>query len=52
MRGGPATPVDLGTQADQLLASRDAGNRGDAIFGWLPPVRSLEAVISSVPLLP
>jgi len=38
--------VYVGTQGGQILASRDAGDRWDVIFPWLPPVYALETVVS------
>jgi len=35
--------VYVGTQGGQLLASRDAGDRWEVIFSWLPPIYSVEA---------
>jgi photosystem II stability/assembly factor-like uncharacterized protein len=37
--------VYVGTQGGQLLASRDAGDRWEVIFNWLPPIYSVEAAI-------
>jgi photosystem II stability/assembly factor-like uncharacterized protein len=37
--------VYVGTQGGQVLASRDAGDRWDVIFNWLPPVYSLETAL-------
>jgi len=38
--------VYVGTQGGQILASRDAGDRWEVIFPWLPPVYALETVVS------
>jgi len=35
----------VGTQGGQLFASRDAGDRWDVLFNWLPPVCSVQALI-------
>ena len=39
--------VYVGTQGGQILASRDAGDRWETIFNWLPPIYSLEAAVVS-----
>ncbi len=41
-----ATGVYVGTQGGQILASRDGGDRWSVLFNWLPPIYSLETVVS------
>jgi photosystem II stability/assembly factor-like uncharacterized protein len=38
--------VYAGTQGGQILASRDGGDRWSVLFNWLPPIYSLETVVS------
>ncbi len=38
--------VYVGTQGGQILASRDGGDRWSVLFNWLPPIYSLETVVS------
>ena len=38
--------VYIGTQGGQILASRDAGDRWEVIFPWLPPIYALETAVS------
>jgi photosystem II stability/assembly factor-like uncharacterized protein len=38
--------VYVGTQGGQILASRDGGDRWSILFNWLPPIYSLETVVS------
>ena len=40
--------VYLGTQGGQVLASRDEGDRWEALFPWLPPVYSLKTAVVEV----
>ena len=43
--------VYVGTQGGHILASRDAGDRWDVIFNWLPPIYSLETAVLPIPYL-
>ena len=38
--------VYVGTQGGHILASRDGGDRWSVLFNWLPPIYSLETVVS------
>lgn len=37
--------VYCGTQGGQVLIGRDGGDRWETLFGWLPPVYSVQAIV-------